>query len=100
MLAAARALEAAGGGQCAVHDGRVLALLPLPIAGLMSDQPASVVIAQQRELLEAARVLGCPHEDPFMPLSFLPLPVIPHLKLTDLGLVDVDRFGVVPLECG
>ena len=88
----------AGGGQCVVRDGRVLGLLPLPIAGLMSDQPAAMVIRQQRALLEAARAIGCPHADPFMPLSFLPLPVIPKLKLTDLGLVDVERFAVVPLE--
>lgn len=108
MLIAARALEQApgnggggggGGGQCVVQDGKVLALLPLPIAGLMSDRPAAEVIRQQRELLRAATSLGCPHHDPFMPLSFLPLPVIPHLKLTDLGLVDVDQFKVVPLEC-
>lgn len=102
MHAAARALEQAGGGQCVVRDGRVLAMLPLPIAGLMSDQPAAVVIRQQRELLDAAATLcgpGAKRFDPFMPLSFLPLPVIPHLKLTDLGLVDVDRFCVVPLEC-
>ena len=102
MLAAARALEQVGGGQCVVRDGQVLAVLPLPIAGLMSDQPAAVVIRQQRALLEAARTLcepGAAAFDPFMPLSFLPLPVIPHLKLTDLGLVDVDRFCVVPLEC-
>ncbi|MGH7131768.1 MAG: adenine deaminase [Phycisphaerales bacterium] len=98
MLIAARALEAAGGGQCVVQNGRVLALLPLPIAGLMSDQPADTVIAQQAKLLEASWAIGCPHPDPFMPLSFLPLPVIPHLKLTDLGLVDVDRFCIVPVE--
>ncbi|MEX2217738.1 MAG: adenine deaminase [Phycisphaerales bacterium] len=100
MLAAARALEQAGGGQCVVRDGRVLALLPLPIAGLMSDRPAEEVIEQQRRLHEASRAIGCPHPDPFMPLSFLPLPVIPALKLTDLGLVDVRRFEVVPLEVG
>jgi adenine deaminase len=81
-----------------VRDGRVLALLPLPIAGLMSDQPAATVIAQQKSLLAASRALGCPHHDPFMPLSFLPLPVIPHLKLSDLGLIDVDQFRVTPLE--
>lgn len=98
MFTAARALEQCGGGQCVVLDGRVLALLPLPIAGLMSDQPAETVIAQQEALLEAAREIGCPHHDPFMPLSFLPLAVIPHLKLTDRGLVDVDRFEIVPLE--
>lgn len=98
MLAAVWALEKVGGGQCAVRDGNVLAVLPLPIAGLMSDQPAATVIKQQRELLAAAEQLGCPHGDPFMPLSFLPLPVIPALKLTDLGLVDVERFEIVPLE--
>lgn len=98
MIAAARALESSGGGQCAVRDGVVLALLPLPIAGLMSDQPAEIVIAQQKALLEAAKELGCPHHDPFMPLSFLSLPVIPALKLTDLGLVDVVKFQIVPLE--
>lgn len=98
MLAAARALEACGGGQCAVRNGQVLALFPLPIAGLMSDQPANTVIQQQRALMAAATTLGCPHHDPFMPLSFMPLPVIPSLKLSDLGLVDVDQFKIVPLE--
>jgi adenine deaminase len=75
----------------------VLALLPLPIAGLMSDQPAETLIAQQHALLDATKQLGCPHADPFMPLSFMPLPVIPKLKLSDLGLVDVEKFEVVPL---
>jgi len=97
MALAARTLADCGGGQCVVSNGRVLASLPLTIAGLMSDQPANAVIRQQAELLKASASLGCPHHDPFMPLSFLPLPVIPHLKLTDLGLVDVDRFEVVPL---
>lgn len=97
MLAAARALESVGGGQCVVRDGRVLAILPLPIAGLMSDQPADTVIAQQAALLDASRSIGCPHDDPFMPLSFLPLAVIPSLKLTDQGLVDVERFAIVPV---
>ena len=106
MLKAAQAVAGVGGGQCVVRDGQVLALLALPIAGLMSDQPAATVIAQQRALLEAARAIGClpalnagpAPADPFMPLSFLPLPVIPHLKLTDLGLVDVDRFCLTGLE--
>jgi len=98
MLLAARTLAEAGGGQCVVQDGAVLAVLALPIAGLMSDQPARDVIEAQHALLDAARALGCPHEDPFMPLSFTPLPVIPHLKITDLGLVDVDTFEIVPLE--
>lgn len=98
MLLAARELERIGGGQCAVADGTVLAALPLPIAGLMSDQPSETIIAQQEKLLEATRQLGCPHHDPYMPLSFLPLPVIPALKVSDLGLVDVTAFAVVGLE--
>jgi len=98
MVVAARALEDAGGGQCVAQGGRVLAVLRLPVAGLMSDRPAAEVIAQQRGLLDAAHSLGCPIHDPFMPLSFLPLVVIPHLKLSDRGLVDVDRFDFVPLD--
>lgn len=98
MLVASRALERAGGGQCVVQDGNVLALLPLPIAGLMSDRPAAELIRQQHALHEASRAIGCPLDDPFMPLSFMPLPVIPKLKLSDLGLVDVEQFQIVPLE--
>lgn len=98
MAVAARALAEAGGGQCAVRAGKVLAILPLPIAGLMSDQPAAHVIQQQARLLYATHHdLQCPHEDPFMPLSFMPLPVIPLLKLSDLGLVDVKKFEIVQL---
>jgi len=97
ILAAARALQEAGGGQCVVASGKVLALLPLPIAGLMSDQPAQTVIDQQAKVLQSAQSLGCPFHDPFMPLSFMPLPVIPKLKLSDKGLVDVEKFEIVPL---
>ena len=78
----------------------MLGLLELPIAGLMSDRPAMEVIARQGELLRATRELGCVVEDPFMPLSFMCLPVIPKLKVTDLGLVDVEKFAVVDLEVG
>ena len=98
MFIAAKTLETSGGGQCVVSNGKVLALLPLPIAGLMSDEPPEVVIEQQRAVLQAISSLGCPLEDPFMPLSFLPLSVIPKLKLSDLGLVDVDQFTIVPIE--
>jgi adenine deaminase len=98
MLIAARTLANCGGGQCVVRGGEVLATLRLPIAGLISDAPPQTVIEEQRSLLEAAHALGCPLDDPFMPLSFLTLPVIPKLKLTDLGLVDVDLFEIVPLE--
>lgn len=97
MAAAARAVADARGGQAVAADGKVLAVLPLPIAGLISPEPVATVVAQQRALLDAAHTLGCPIEDPFMPLSFMPLVVIPHLKLSDRGLVDVDKFDFVPL---
>ncbi|MGY4707443.1 adenine deaminase [Candidatus Bipolaricaulota sp. J31] len=97
MHAAVAELVRLGGGQVAVVDGEVLAELPLPIAGLMSELPLEEVARRGRELIEAARELGCTLPDPFMALSFLALPVIPVLKLTDLGLVDVGRFQVVSL---
>jgi adenine deaminase len=77
--------------------GQVLAELPLPIAGLMSPRPLGEVAAASVRLKTAYRDLGGVLPDPFMALSFLALPVIPELKLTDLGLVDVHRFRVVPL---
>jgi len=97
MHTAARAVIEAGGGQAAASGERVLALLPLPIAGLMSDQPIEWVRDRVDRLLAAARELGSPLHDPFMATSFLALEVIPKLKLTDLGLVDVERFELVPL---
>jgi adenine deaminase len=69
----------------------------LPIAGLMSDRPLEEVRDQVEALTEAAHGLGCTLPDPLMTLSFLALPVIPALKLTDKGLVDVGRFDFVPL---
>ncbi len=97
MRTAARAVAEAGGG-LAVADGEtVLALLPLPLAGLMSDRPIEDVRAGMQALLDAAHALGATLRDPFMAMSFLALEVIPSLKLTDAGLVDVDRFAVVPL---
>lgn len=97
MLAAIRALAASGGGLAVAAGGQVRAHLPLPIAGLMSDRPAAEVVAAIQSLHQAARSLGCPLAAPFMALSFLALPVIPHLKLTDKGLIDVDSFAVVDL---
>ena len=97
MKAAVARLAELGGGQVVVEGGKVLAELPLPIAGLMSDLPLEEVVRRGEELKRAARELGCGLSDPFMQLSFLALPVIPKLKLTDLGLVDVERFQVVPL---
>ena len=98
MFVAATTLANSGGGQCVVSNSKVLALLPLPIAGLMSDAPPELVIDQQRTILDAVATLGCPLDDPFMPLSFLPLTVIPKLKLSDLGLIDVHQFAIVPIE--
>ena len=86
-----------GGGFAAVCDGNVLASLPLPVAGLMSDQPVETVRQQMDRMITAAKSLGASLSDPFMTLGFLALPVIPDLKLTDKGLVDVTRFEVVPL---
>ncbi|MCU0521268.1 MAG: adenine deaminase [Anaerolineae bacterium] len=97
MLAAVRALRDLGGGLVAVRNGELLAAVPLPIGGLMSDQPAEVVRRQMDDLLAAVRALGSPLHDPLMQLGFLALEVIPHLKLTDQGLVDVDAFEIVPL---
>ncbi len=97
MRRAVEELARLGGGQVAVADGKVMAELPLPIAGLMSHLPLEEVARRGRELVRAARELGCTLPDPFMALSFLALPVIPKLKLTDLGLVDVERFQVLSL---
>jgi adenine deaminase len=95
MAAAVNRLIALEGGFVAVAGGQVVAELPLPIAGLMSDRPFEEVEAALRPLRRAVAAMGCPLAEPFLQLAFLPLPVIPHLKITDLGLVDVDRFAVV-----
>jgi adenine deaminase len=97
MRTAALAVAETGGGQAVAAGERVLARLPLPIAGLMSDRPVEEVCHQMHALLGAAHALGASPRDPFMAMSFLALEVIPSLKLTDLGLVDVERFEIVPL---
>jgi adenine deaminase len=97
LLAAIEAVVAMKGGLVVVNHGRVLGRLPLAIAGLMSDWTLERVAARHRGLRDAASSLGCSVEDPFMALSFMALPVIPDLKLTDLGLVDVKAFEVVEL---
>jgi adenine deaminase len=99
MAAALARIAQLGGGQVAVLDGRVLAEVALPLAGLMSDRPATEVAEQIRELSAVAAVaLGVTVEEPFMQLSFIALSVIPELRLTDGGLVDVDAFAYVPVE--
>ncbi len=91
-------LEKIGGGIAVVEGGKVRGELPLPVAGLLSDAPAEEVVAQLEALQELLHQLGVHSEAPFMSLSFLSLSVIPQLKITDLGLIDVDAFELVPLE--
>jgi len=98
MAAAVRRLANRGGGIVVVDGAAVLAELPLPVAGLLSDAPLDEVVAGSRAVIEAARELGCELESPLQHLAFLALSVIPSLKVTDRGLVDVDRFELVPLE--
>lgn len=88
ILFAIEHLEKLQGGQIVVADGKVLAELPLPIAGLVSDQPLRLVIERIAALNAAARALGCDLDAPLMTLSFLALSPIPELKLTDQGLID------------
>ena len=97
ILKAAKELKRMGGGFVAVAGGKVAAALALPIAGLMSDRPAEEVAENLTKLLDKAHVWGSRLANPFVTLSFLALPVIPELKLTDRGLVDVSQFKVVSL---
>lgn len=96
MALAVQRLGEIEGGFVVVEGGRVLAELALPMAGLMSLNSFEAVRADLVELRAAARSLGVVLEEPFLQLAFLCLPVIPHLKITDHGMVDVDRFEVMP----
>jgi adenine deaminase len=98
MLRAVRRLSDTGGGVVVVDRGIVKAELKLPVAGLLSDAGLEEVIAASRACVEAAHDLGCELASPFQSMAFLALSVIPSLKITDRGLVDVDRFEIVPLE--
>jgi adenine deaminase len=95
MALAANRLIALGGGFVAVRNGQVIGEIALPIAGLFSTKPFGAVRDELLTLRHAVRAMGCPLAEPFIQLAFLPLPVIPHLKITDLGLVDVDRFELI-----
>ena len=97
MKAAVVAVVEMGGGLAAVSETALRALLPLPIAGLMTDMPLTGIRDELNRLMTAAKEMGVIIDDPYMALSFLALPVIPELKLTDQGLVDVGRFEIVPL---
>jgi adenine deaminase len=98
MATAARRLANIGGGIVAVDGAEVLAELPLPVAGILSDAPLAEVVERSHAVVAAAESLGCTIEAPFQLLAFLALSVIPALKITDRGLVDVDRFELVSLE--
>ena len=95
MALAANHLATIRGGFAVVDGGRVLADLPLPVAGLMSDRSYEDVHAALLPLREAARSLGVTLTEPFLQVAFLPLPVIPHLKISDRGMVDVDRMELI-----
>jgi adenine deaminase len=96
MALAANRLGEIEGGFVVVEGGRVLAELALPVAGLMSLNSFEEVHQDLIALRAAAKSLGVVLEEPFLQLAFLALPVIPHLKITDHGMVDVDRFEVIP----
>jgi len=93
-IAVNRLIELRGGFAVAA-GGVIRADLALPVAGLMSNEPFEVVKSRLLLLRQAARDLGCTLDDPFLQVAFLALPVIPHLKITDMGLFDVDRFALV-----
>jgi len=97
MFAAVDALAKMGGGFVAVAGEKVRAAVELPIAGLMTDERLEVVIAKYERLQKAAHEMGSKVENPFLQLSFLALPVIPALKLTDKGLVDAKAFKIISL---
>ena len=97
MIRAVKEVVNMGGGLSVVNGDRTLATVPLPVAGLMSRTPLEQVQQEMEMAIEAAHTLGASLPDPFMTLGFLALPVIPHLKITDKGLVDVDKFELVDL---
>ena len=97
MACAVNALRESGGGQVVVINNKVIALLPLPIAGLMSEKSIEEVNREVLDLEVAAKETGVKINHPFMHLSFLSLPVIPKLKITDKGLFDVEKFSFVKL---
>ena len=98
MARAVRRLYEIGGGAVVVEQRGVRGELPLPVAGLLSTAPLAEVVAGSRKCVEAAQALGCTLASPFQTMAFLALSVIPKLKITDRGLVDVDHFRIAPLQ--
>ena len=97
MIAAARRCVENGGGIAVANGKTILAEIALPVGGLMSEHPVERVATEYQSCIDAARQLGSPLQDPLMQMSFLALEVIPTIKLTDLGLVDVERFETVSI---
>ena len=98
MTTAANHIKSLGGGYVAVVDGKVVSELPLPIGGIMTDSDAEEAAKRNKELREIVCELGVSRElNPFMNMAFSALSVIPHLKMTTFGLVDVDKQKIVPL---
>ncbi len=99
MAAAVNEIARLQGGLVAAREGRILAELALPFAGLMSTRPVEQVNQAERRLSDAARSLGCTFASPFMVMSFLSLAVIPEIRLTDKGIVDVNAAKFIPIAC-
>ena len=97
MALAANTLVEYGGGMVAVKDGKVLGLVPLPIAGLMSDRPLAEMAEKVEGLDKAWKEIGCDIVSPFMTMALIPLACLPELRLTNRGLVDCTKFELVPL---
>ena len=97
MYTAAVELIKSQGGKIVVNNGEVLAHLPLPVAGLISDADFNTVIEKSMQLNNAAKEIGCKIDDPFMAMGFLSLPVIPELKITDKGVFDTTKFDFVDI---
>lgn len=98
MALAANCIRALGGGMVTVKNGKILAEMPLPIAGLMTDASAQLAAEQNEHVRQSVYSLGVNKDiEPFMTMAFVSLPVIPHLKMTTNGLIDVDKFELVPL---
>lgn len=98
MAFAVQYLQSIGGGFAAVNHGQVLASLALPIAGLMSTDPADIIAEKLTQLKQACLSLGCPLHEPFLQMAFLALPVIPALKITDKGLIDTKSQKFLPYK--
>ncbi|MGL4207933.1 MAG: adenine deaminase C-terminal domain-containing protein, partial [Candidatus Adiutrix sp.] len=98
MLAAVEEIKRIGGGLAVAQNGRIIDSLPLPLGGILSDRPMDEIGQKLKSMQKAAKSLGLGDgNDPFMTLAFMSLPVIPKLKLTANGLVDVEKFKIVPL---